>query len=112
MSENKFVFSPQLSFTPDSSGNSGVLCFEGEIGIRIANELKKALQDSLEIIHTCELDFSNITGIDLTGIQLIYSAFKTAESLGRKMVLNVKRSDIFDQAVKESGFSEVEWLKL
>lgn len=111
MPENKYIFSPQLSFTIDPTGDSGELLFEGDIGIRTVEELTKAFQDSLELIQTCRLDLSNITGIDLAGIQLIYSAHKTAESQGKKLILAEKKMDVFFQAVKEAGFSEVDWLE-
>jgi anti-sigma B factor antagonist len=58
-----------------------------DLSIYEANELKSRLVSLLEDNDILELDISNIITCDTAGLQLLCSAKKTADSMGKKLII-------------------------
>ncbi len=70
----------------DESGQ--VLKLAGKLDIRVAQDLKIALQDFIAEKADCLLDLSGVETCDTATLQLLVSARKTVESAGGRFVLS------------------------
>lgn len=66
-----------------SSDKNVTIKWTGSAGIETANKLQKELLKALKASEKIFLDISELEDIDLTGIQIILSAKKEADSLGK-----------------------------
>jgi anti-anti-sigma factor len=63
----------------------GVLKISGTLDIGVAGELHRALRGFLETARNPVLDLSEVDGCDVTGLQLLYSARKTAQGSSKAL---------------------------
>ncbi len=93
-----------------NNGSSVTLSLQGNLSIRWASELKKALQDCFEASDVCLLDLSGMTAIDLAIVQTLYSAWKTAKTQKWQFSLEADPPDEFKQFVSDAGYADLDWL--
>lgn len=86
------------------------LFLHGNLSIRWASELKTALQDCFNASDVCLLDLSGMTAIDLSVVQTLYSAWKTAEKNSWQFSLEGEPPDEFKQFVSDAGYGDFDWL--
>ncbi|HKJ05822.1 MAG TPA: STAS domain-containing protein [Geopsychrobacteraceae bacterium] len=79
------------------------LSFEGELTIPKAAELKVQLVEALENSGGVSLNLKNVTQADLTFLQLLCSAHRTAYKAGKVMMLT-EVSEAVDREVIAAGF--------
>jgi len=94
----------------DKTGDAGILKIEGELTIQNAETLKQALIDALGKVQLCRLELNSLTRIDLAAIQLLYTAYKSAEEAGKTIELTDGPSDEFKKGVETAGYSWKRWL--
>ncbi|MCP4754601.1 MAG: STAS domain-containing protein [Proteobacteria bacterium] len=99
-----------MDFNVDESGSRGILSLEGDLTIQKAADLKKHLTDSLELTEHCILDLKQVTMVDLSCVQLFYSAYRTALSLNKRISLLGDCPEVFKRAIEEAGYSSHAWL--
>ncbi len=99
----------ELDFKINEDRKSGVLKLGEELTIQGAVSLKDALSDALRYVDTCILDLVNVTVYDLSCIQILYSAYTTAETVGKQITLSGSLPIIFEKAVSDFGFSHLKW---
>jgi ABC-type transporter Mla MlaB component len=81
------------------------LTLERELVINRARELKAALTAGIGERTIVELDLSNVSEIDVSGLQLLCSAHRTALSKGGNLRISALPSAEIVLAVRNSGFS-------
>jgi len=74
-----------VQIAKDDSGQ--VLKLAGKLDIRVAHDLKTALQDFLAEKTDCVLDLSHVEACDTAAFQLLVSARQTVESAGGRFAL-------------------------
>ncbi len=93
-----------MNFELKPSGGMGILTIGGELTIERAAELRKMLIKSLEIADTVRIRLENVTAVDLSCLQLLCSAHRTALNLNKNLTLSSKMSQVFRQAVEDAGY--------
>ena len=86
------------------SGKIAKITLDGECTIQHAAEFKKALLTSLQSGNKTIVDTTHVSAVDLSYLQLIYSAQITADQEKKICVIGPKPADVFCQAVANSGF--------
>ena len=99
-----------MEFNIEQAGETGTLKLDGELTIQNVAALKVTLRDALDKVSLCKLDLYTVTSIDLAAIQLLHSAFKSAESMGKSLELIEVENVIFKKGVKSAGYSWEKWL--
>lgn len=99
-----------MEFNIEQAGETGTLKLDGDLTIQNVAALKVTLRDALDKVSLCKLDLYTVTSIDLAAIQLLHSAFKSAESMGKSLELIEAENVIFKKGVKSAGYSWEKWL--
>ncbi len=92
-------------FTYEQSGTAGVLNLEGALTIQQAGDLKDALLRSLSSAEQVSLHLEKVTDIDIAGLQILCSAYRTARAMNKSLILAGGLSDALKKAVDDSGYS-------
>jgi anti-anti-sigma regulatory factor len=80
------------------------VALEGEWTIERANELKHVLLDALGTVDHLLLDFEKVEAVDLTCLQLLCSAHRSAIAMKKHMSVTGRQSEAFDRLLREAGF--------
>lgn len=83
---------------------TAILKVEGELTVSRANELKKALLNSLTKSKKIEIDLDEVTAVDLAALQLLCSAHRTADKQGKKLSIKEPSSAAYLEARDKAGF--------
>ncbi len=103
-------FQSQMDFRVDDEKKTGILRLKGDLTIQCALPLKDALADSLQYVDNCKLDLNDVTTIDISCIQVFYSAYKTALDSGKQFSLYGECSPLFYKIIETAGYSRLDWL--
>ena len=76
----------------------------GSVTVGQAAALKEALLEALAPASELQVDFSGITRIDLTGLQLICAAHRSAHNAGKRFEILACGSDNFRKTAADAGF--------
>jgi anti-anti-sigma factor len=76
----------------------------GDLGIQHAAAFREALLRSLEAPGELQVDLSGITGIDLTGLQLLCAAHQSAGQAGKCLQITDGDNAVFRTAAAAAGF--------
>ena len=77
---------------------------EGELTVSRAEDFKDALVKSLDKADEVEINLDDVTGIDLSCLQLMCSAHLTAFNKGKTLAIKDPSSSVFMEARKTAGF--------
>lgn len=88
----------------NESPKTEVLKIGGDLTIENAQELHKILVTAMNNSDQIVLYFENVTATDLSFIQLLCSAHRTAVRSDKNMKLDGQRPDVLKTAVREMGF--------
>lgn len=94
-----------MKFRKRKNTDTGLLVLDGELTIQRASELKDLFVKALKKSRYLELKFEKVTEIDLSCIQVIYSAYQTAKSLGVEIIDSDSSSDVFKRALETVGLT-------
>jgi anti-anti-sigma regulatory factor len=86
---------------------TGVVTAEGDLSVYNALDLGKALSEALESSDRVELDFQNVRTIDISCLQLVYSAFLTSEDMKKAMTFGEGLPAAVEVAVKDAGYPDI-----
>lgn len=84
----------------------------GELTIEHSEELREILKDGLDREERLSLSFSKVTDIDLSFLQLICSAHRTALQANKIFRIDKQGSEILMTAIKDAGFVREEGCSL
>ncbi|MGW1420917.1 STAS domain-containing protein [Bradyrhizobium manausense] len=88
-----------------SVGDSeGRVRLQGSLTLRDAKQVQGLLLDAISASREIEIDVSDVSSIDVSIIQLIVSARKSAEQRGRKLTLATGSSGAFRATLAKTGF--------
>jgi anti-anti-sigma regulatory factor len=80
------------------------LRLEGSLTIGRAVELKELLRDALRNGNEIILDLGSATEVDLSFLQLLCSAHRTALRMSKHLILKPERSAASRKVVRETGY--------
>jgi len=92
-----------MDFKLDSSGE-GIVSLDGELTIEYAAELKALLIRALENADRVYIRLKDVTTVDLSCLQLLCSAHRTAVKAKKHITLDRGTCEIFGQTIKDAGF--------
>ncbi len=101
---------PNFEFQLSESGKSGLLTCRRELNVQYAAELKSTLVDALSQVEQLVLNLEQVTEIDLSGIQLLYSVFQTAQEENKQVKLTGNCPVGVKHAIEDSGYTNYSWL--
>jgi anti-anti-sigma regulatory factor len=81
-----------------------VLTLEGDCTLERARELKSLLHDALKADGDLVLNLDNITATDISFLQLICAAHRTALAGGKRVLFRPKPSTAFMDTARGAGF--------
>ncbi len=90
-----------------SGSDKWLLVFEGEKTILQADELRKILIKALIDANHVEMDFEKATAVDLSCLQLLCSAHRSAVRLNKRLMFAGGRPEVLKQAMEAAGYSRV-----
>lgn len=93
-----------MTFKITKKGNKRVITFEGDLTLQNAEKMKKALLKSLETAGQVTLKLDRVTSLDLSCLQLLCSAHRTAVRKNRPITLSISCPELFQRFVREAGF--------
>lgn len=80
---------------------------EGDFVIANSEAIKKALMDSVMRNGAESLLLTNVTAIDVSGIQLAYAWKKTLESLGRNAKVIMPQTPEIKDLLQKTGINQI-----
>jgi anti-anti-sigma factor len=93
-----------MRLTVDKSGKKGVLRLKGMLTISQAEELKKTLIKALKKVNELEVDLKKVDEIDISCLQLLCSAHKTAAKSSKRLVLGSDVPEDITHNIMHSGY--------
>ena len=93
-----------MTFQIASIDHKGVLTLTGDLTIEKAAEIRKALLATLDDHDQVAIRLDSVTAVDLSCLQLLCSAHRTALGRDKKISLDLEDADFFERIVRESGF--------
>ncbi|HDH11209.1 MAG TPA: anti-sigma factor antagonist [Nitrospirae bacterium] len=94
-----------IDFKIEQSDDKRILTINGELTIQNADALQDILIHSLEYAEHLVLNLENVTDVDLSGLQLLFSACKTTMELKKDFTLNGNCPEVFKEAARDAGYS-------
>lgn len=85
-------------------GLDGRVRLQGSLTLRDAKQVHGLLQEAISAAREVEIDVRDVSGIDISIVQLIISARKSAEQRGRKLVLVMGPDGAFRAMLAKAGF--------
>jgi ABC-type transporter Mla MlaB component len=83
-----------------------VLKLAGSVTIGEAAHLRDALWQALEGSQVLELDLSALTGIDLTGLQLLCATIRSARALDKQFNIHDGGNEVYLDTLARAGFQQ------
>lgn len=80
------------------------LKLEGELTVALAADLRAALLNSFERADNVIINLDNVTKIDLSCLQLLCSAHRTADEDGKTLTVEDPTLPMYVEARKDGGF--------
>ncbi|MFH0724820.1 MAG: STAS domain-containing protein [Pseudomonadota bacterium] len=88
-----------------SPDDGRVLTLRGELTIARAEELKAALSESLQGAASVRIQLADVGAVDLSCLQLLCSAHRTAAVLGKSLTLEGEVPPMIRETMKYAGFT-------
>ncbi|HMK44855.1 MAG TPA: STAS domain-containing protein [Dissulfurispiraceae bacterium] len=90
--------------TLEMHGETGMVMLRGNLTVQHAAVLKNLLMRGLESSSRVVLSFEHVEEVDLSCMQLICAAHRTAVRMQKSVYLSGNVPEIFRQAIQDSGF--------
>ncbi len=87
-----------------ASGNAGTITLNGDLTLATAAEFRALLIKALIDTDTITISFENTGAVDLSCVQLLCSAHRSAVRMGKQLVLTGAWPGPFRQIVNDAGF--------
>lgn len=91
--------------TKEESGDRVTLNLEGDLTVQNACALRDAIVQAQETGRHLALNLENVTGADVSCLQLFCSAHRTLVKSDRRLTLVRPLPEIFDGIVRQAGFN-------
>lgn len=80
-----------------------IVALQGDLGLREASQVQDLLREALSAARAVELDVRGITGLDISIVQLIAAARRSAQQRGGSLSLVSEPNSIFATTVTRAG---------
>ena len=84
---------------------ASALVFSGDLTLRTATEVKKNVTKVLASSATIQVSFKDVSDVDLSFVQIICAAHRSAVTDGKKIEFPVQWPEAFVNLTKESGLN-------
>lgn len=93
-----------MEYQIETSGETEILKLSGELTIQFAAKLHQVLLKVINHAKAIYIKLENVIDVDISCMQLLCSAHKTALESNKSLTLDSKSAEIFNQRLKEAGF--------
>ena len=93
-----------MKISQSKRGNRRVVSVSGSLTVTDSSDLKKVMAENLRKGHQLELVFDDVSEMDVSIIQIMAAAVKTAEPGDRKFTVRTPVPEPVAQSLKLSGF--------
>ena len=87
-----------------SSGKQGSITLGGKLTVKRAEELRLLFMTALTEADDVEVDFGPVTEVDLSCLQLLCAAHRSASRIKRRFSLSADWPERFKQTVEDAGY--------
>ncbi|PKN17411.1 MAG: hypothetical protein CVU71_16705 [Deltaproteobacteria bacterium HGW-Deltaproteobacteria-6] len=94
-----------MTFFREKDDECGRLALEGELTLEHIRQLHEDLQSSMENVRELDVDISGAVETDLSFLQLLCSAHRTAVKTGKTLHLTGDIPEVVRQAMEDNGYS-------
>ena len=96
-----------ITFQEQQSGKQGNLTLDGNLTVNQAEELRMLLIKALIDAEHVQVDFGPVSEVDLSCLQLLCSAHRSAGRMKRRLSLSGRWPEPFEKTVKEAGYTRL-----
>ena len=94
-----------ITFRDQQAGKQGNVTLDGNLTVGQAEGLRMLLIKALIGADQIRVDFGTVTDVDLSCIQLLCSAHRSAARMKRNVALSGDWPELFKKIVEEAGYS-------
>ncbi len=94
-----------MPFTKKINEDRGTLIVEGFLTLENIRNLREELQEALEAVQRLDIDATGAAEADLSFLQLLCSAHRTAVRQGKCLNLTGDLPDVLKQAMEDNGYA-------
>lgn len=102
--------SSSIDFSINEGQKSGHVTISGVLTERKTRAFKKAIEDSVNSVDYFNLNLENVTAVDVSCIEALYSTCESVGKCNRPVRLEGICPVAFTSAVEDVGFSYHQWL--
>ncbi len=99
-----------IEFAIDETSATGILKIRGALTEEQVETMQQKLESSEQQISCFKINLENVTAVDLTSIEALYSACKNLRRSNKTMSLEGLCPVTFTSAVENVGLSNHKWL--
>ncbi|MBA4391905.1 MAG: hypothetical protein C0399_13355 [Syntrophus sp. (in: bacteria)] len=82
-----------------------ILTLDGELCIQDADEFRALLLQSIDAVDALTMNVASVTDIDLSCLQLLCAAHRTAIKVSKRLELDKEWPESFARVIGESGYA-------
>ncbi len=94
-----------MAITLKRSGEEAILTLSGDVTLENADEMRSALIKALIDNGSVSLAFDSLTRVDLSCLQLLCSAHRSAARMNKRLAFSGTWPELFKQCVEDAGYA-------
>lgn len=87
-----------------SNADKGLLCLDGDCGLRKSAELVAEIKNKLAVASEIAIDATAATAADISTVQILVSAHKSALAAGKQLRVHAPLASALGQVLVKGGF--------
>ncbi|OPY77465.1 MAG: STAS domain protein [Syntrophorhabdus sp. PtaU1.Bin058] len=95
-----------MNFVVNRLKGTTILNFYGKLTVQYASEILCALTENIQSSDNLVLDFGGVTDVDLSCLQLLCAAHRSAIRSNTQLSFDVRHNGILRETLNTAGFSE------
>lgn len=99
-----------MEYFIENLDGADVLTFSGDLSISRAADLKSILSQTLAGKKSFQINLSDVASIDLSCLQLLFSAWQTSKKNNISMFVQGDVSSAVTSFAENAGYENYEWL--
>lgn len=88
-------------------GGKSIIVFEGNLTLKNINKIKNKLAEAVHKSNNIEIVAGNVDNLDISFIQLLFAAFKTAQIESKVITFKLSLTDELRILVERAGFTSL-----
>ncbi len=81
------------------------MLLDGDLTLQNAEDMRRALMKAIIASDNVTLTFNTVTDVDLSSLQLLCSAHRSAVRLNKRIAIRGEWPELFQRAVDEAGYA-------